>query len=391
MSRESVLSAAAALDEFTAARLAAYCDETESSVQSILAHSSELFACVPVPPGAAARWRVSDRAALRAALAVESAQTGVERSRPTKHGGSVEARLLLAERTLADCAREESADARRVMVSTALNYVRQVVADLIPTAMAWWELNLSSLDAVDEDRIPTSEVSRSRLWTNFTLALLANAEVQGTVSINLVVDIVRDMTSLDEQGWKIDRFIELLSVLADRADTGAEPSRVSRLLSAVAVGRAWLKVRSDIPKRAEPALEHLKTLASNLQPVVGGRPADLYRVLDTLPDGRSHIAVYSDLLTVLPRQYQFAPTQSVVPGTVVEAIASPEADCLLHGCAAELETGLRQSPYSSESALIGGAEHVLRGLGQSTIGLDGTVQTRSDDACRDLLSIANVF
>jgi hypothetical protein len=98
MSR-SVLSAAAALNEFTAAQVAAYCEDDQDSVIQVLRDHDDLFE--PVPHASTPRWRVTDRTRLREVIAAAESRgrpAGADH-RPVPDGWR-EARLLLAEQTL---------------------------------------------------------------------------------------------------------------------------------------------------------------------------------------------------------------------------------------------------------------------------------------------------
>jgi hypothetical protein len=60
--------------------------------------------------------------------------------------------LQLAEETLTACRGEPSPDRRRVMVASAMNHLRQVLAATLPGRLPWWTVELHTDLLVDELR-----------------------------------------------------------------------------------------------------------------------------------------------------------------------------------------------------------------------------------------------
>ena len=119
-------------------------------------------------------------------------------------------------------------------------------------------------------------------------------------------------------------------------------------------------------------------------------PVSLYQVLGNLPRGRQRVVVYTDLLNLLPRQFELALADQVLPGALVEAVAGPAASDHLREYATVIETDLVRSPFHSESALIGQVTHVLQDLAARESRSDGSVVERTDRTCVELLSLAGV-
>jgi nicotinamide mononucleotide (NMN) deamidase PncC len=116
----------------------------------------------------------------------------------------------------------------------------------------------------------------------------------------------------------------------------------------------------------------------------------LFRFLGHLPDGRNRIEVYSDLLQIVPRQYEWQPKSEVVPGALIEAVADSPAASHLQRCATDLEAGLVQMPFQSESALIGLAAHMFQDFAARAAVFDEGVVLRSNQARAKLLGLADV-
>ena len=143
MKPSAVLTAAAALHEFSLGQVSAYCNGDRREVQEVLDSFGRFFDDAGRPAGAdeERRWRVADMAALRAEIARDLPADGQgavggrdirQPSQPVLSGRSLRSRLLLAEETLVDCGSQPSAAHRRVMARTVMNYLQQVVVAARP-------------------------------------------------------------------------------------------------------------------------------------------------------------------------------------------------------------------------------------------------------------------
>jgi hypothetical protein len=393
MTRATVLAAAAALGHFTVAEAAAYCDEGADAVTAILtgAHGVE------PEPGSQAwepgnrRWQVTDPAALRHAIA--SSGTGRQTRRRVRAVGAT--RLLLAEELLLDCGTEPSAEARQLMAATAANHLRQYVAGLATPAIAWWEVEMSDVDAlVAGIHTEAGTVTAPRLRVDFAIARLVDSEaVGGAIELDWLIDTAVQLTRLpasvgeDRLRALFHRFTELAVATIAGAERSPAPAR---LLFALAWRRALALGEQDPAAAAESLLRLLRGIERHTSMAAAGRAPALYRVLNRLPDGRERVAVYADLLDVLPRQYGFDPVELVVPGAIVHADADPAAAAYLEECAQTLALDLEHSPFRSDSALIGQAAHVFQDLAVKASFLDDSVVPRSERMRTELLSLANV-
>jgi hypothetical protein len=393
VTRAAVLAAAAALEDFTVAEAAAYCDEDTDAVAATLAgvrgvepeDGSEAW-----EPGNR-RWHVTDRAELRRAIAAAGGDGPTRRQ--VRAGGAT--RLLLAEGTLLDCATEESAAARQLMAATAANHLRQYVASLLPPGAAWWEVEVSDVDTlVAGIHTEAGTVTGPRLRVDFALARLTDSEaVGGSIALDWLVDSAVQLTRLpDSVGAErlralFQRFTDLAVATVTRA---RNPPAPARLLFAVAWRRARALGEHD-PQTAAQAL--VKLLRGDARPQgtgQGGRSPCLYRALGRLPDGRERVAVYADLLELLPRQFGYDPVELVVPGAIVHALADPAAAAHLQEYAETLELDLTHSPFRSDSALIGQVAHVCQDLAFKASCLDDSVGPRAERMRCELLSLADV-
>jgi hypothetical protein len=386
MSRERVLAAAAALRTFSAAQLAAYCDEDEQSVRKVLELEQDLFA--RDDPG---RWRVVDGAAIvphAAAPTITRAPRG-SYSGPVASGQVLEARLLLAENKLVDVIDEESRTGRKILVATALNHIRQVVAAALPDEPPWWDVSLPNNDAIDAAEGPDASV-KSLLKSVLAVARLASAEANETpLRIQDLAAVTSNVTSIDRSG-----VVELVIELAHRIATGGQGGQklipTAQLLAGIAFRRARAWARDDKSGGCSALQTILSGMASDLPTTVDGRPAGLYRELSSTPEGHFRVAVYRDLLQVVPRQFQCVEARSIFPGAIVEAITDSRTKNHLRACAETLEADLRQSPFCSESALIGQTAHIFEDLAQRSAELDATVIARSEETRADLLTLVDV-
>ena len=168
------------------------------------------------------------------------------------------------------------------------------------------------------------------------------------------------------------------------------PAAPARLLSAVAWGRACNRVASDGPAAAQVLVDLLKGIARSRLGAVPRYPVPLYEVLGRLPRGQQRVAVYTDLLDLLPRHFEIALADHIVPGALVEAVADAAASDHLRAYAAVIETDLVRSPFRSDAALIGQVAHVLQNLAVQGAGSDGGVVERTDRTRVELLSLAGV-
>ena len=402
MSAERVLAAAAALREFTVDELAVFCDEQPPAIVAILDGARgriERTGGEVTPP--ALRWRVVDLDGLRRDLAVRvgksrSSQRPTESGRePTEPrpmvGASSTTRLLLAEQTLCECATAESAAERRILVATAQNHLRQIIASALPGKRPWWSVELS-LQRLGEviDRDPDQR-GDTRLRLNVALACLAERDATGhPVPVRDLLSIVKRFehlaTVLDDPQLHdlVGRLLDLVMAQLVPRDRGSVPA-ADRLIAAVARRR----VRAQVEHGVGAAMHSLVPLLTRLdEQAAWPRKQGLYQVLGHLPDGRDRVVVYTDLLQILPRQYTWQAAAELMPGALVEAVTEPAATSRLARCAKALEHDLARSPFSSDAALIGQVAHVFQDLADQAAWLDGTVQARSDRTRSELLTLA---
>jgi hypothetical protein len=393
VSTQGVLSAAAVLHVFTADQVAAHCEEEREAVVEILREHGDLFE--PLSATDSPRWRVRDPAALRARIAVPR---DVARPRPRSLDGSLQARLLLAEQTLIDCAGEPSAAGRRVMAASAANYVRQFIAGAQPGAAheRWWEIQPATLDELGDRLVADgTAVSRCRLATDLALARLTDrAAARQDVGVGFLVETAAELhrlvtsRELDKQRFRglYRRFTELAMELTTPLATGDRGAAApARLLRAVAWRRAGPAAQGGWEAAARAQLELLRGLAQD-DPLAGGGGTHLYRVLDRLQHGRRRVAVYQDLLDLLPSRFRWEPEQELLPGAVVAAVAEEGAARLLKHYADVLERDLVNSPYLSDSALVGQVAYRFDEFKVAA----GADNTRTTETRRRLLSLFDV-
>ena len=401
MSRSSVLGAAAALNEFTAAQIAAYCEDDQDGVLDVLQEHADLFE--PVPQARSPRWRVTDRRRLRETIA--AAETGTPRTPPPRPdpGEAGRVRLLLAEQTLLACADEPSAASRRTMAATATNYLRQFLADLpdLGERPRWWEIGPACVDELG-DRLATGAVpvSPARLRTDFALASLTGSEAASEdVSIGFLIDTATGLSRLmstREAGQEgVQRLSRRFADLAMKLTTPSmaeapEETAPARLLSALAWRRAGPAAQGGWEPAARAQVTLLRTIADHhpLAPPEGS--GCLYRVLGDAGHGRQRVAVYRDLLELLPSRYACEPVEELLPGVVVTAEADPRAGRLLSGYAGVIEEDLRTSPYGSERALVGQVAHRFEEFADAPANGDRGVADRTTRTRRELLALFDV-
>jgi hypothetical protein len=294
--------------------------------------------------------------------------------------------LQLAEETLVACRVEPSDRRRRVMVATAMNHLRQVLAVTLPDRSPWWSGELGP-DLLDHElRHHPDRLVVVRLQLGIVVARLAEGNVTGhpvpTEELIATVAHFRDEPLLAERSLQ-----GLVGGLLDLV-TAQESPRVApadRLIIAVARRRARVRAERDVGAAMHTLEPLLRSLGIDRdQP----RVHDLFQTLRRLPDGRDHAVVYSDLLHVLPAQLRWHPTGEPLPGALVEVVAEPAVSVHLQHCARTLEADLVHSPFGSDTALIGQAAHVFRELAEQQAGLDGTVVSRADEARTELLALA---
>jgi hypothetical protein len=351
MSTERVLAAAAALRTFTVDELAVFCDEQPSAIVAILGEASGRIERTDADADpVAVKWRVVDLDALRRDLAARAQGAQALAAPRCTISASSTTRLLLAEQTLGECAAAQSAAERRILVATAKNHLRQVVASTLPAERPWWSAELS-LQRLDEaiGREP-DEPAFTRLRLDVVLACLVECDVAGhRVPARDLVDTVlrfqRHPAVLEHPQLRglVGRFFDLVMAQLVPKDRSRVPAP-DRLIAAVARRR----VRAQVEHGVDAAMHSLVPLVQNLGEHRGlDREQGLYHLVGHLPDGRDRVVVYTDLLQILPRQCSWQP-----------------------------------------AALIGQAAHVFQELAEQAAVLDGTVRARSDRTRCELLTLA---
>ncbi|MGH3929143.1 MAG: hypothetical protein ACRDTF_04115, partial [Pseudonocardiaceae bacterium] len=297
---------------------------------------------------------------------------------------------------LSECAAAESAAERRILVATAQNHLRQVVASVSPERGPWWsvELSLRRLGEAIERRPDRPEFTRLRL--NVALACLAECDAAGDpVPARDLVDTVRQFQLFTkaledlQPSDLVGRFFDLVMAQLVPRDRSSVPAP-DRLIAAVARRR----VRAQVDQKEHGVGVAMHSLVPLLQSL-GEQPGlvreqGLCQVLGHLPDGRDRVVVYTDLLAQIPpRQYtRQPPTDDLIPGALAVVVTEPEATTRLARCAATLEHDLLRSPFTSDAALIGQTAHVFQRLADQVADLDDTVRNRSDGTLRELFTLA---
>jgi hypothetical protein len=378
MTEQSVFAAAAALREFGLTEISAFCDEQPPAIVEILASAAPA-----VEPISDERWRVVDLAAVRI-----QAGRGAPQPAPSLLDlpENPDARLRLAEETLVACRHEPSAPRRRMMVATATNHLRQVVAATLQRPSPWWLVDLRT-DALDQEiRRHSSPEVAVRLQLGIVVARLAEGNVTGhPVPTNELIDALawfRNEPLLGDHQLQglVGGFVDLAT-----AQEFPHTAPVDRLVVAVARRRARARAQRDL----SAALHGLEPLIRSLGSGHARAPVrDLVHTMGRLPDGLDRAVVYSDLLHVLPAQLRCYPQGEPLPGALVEVVAEPAVTLHLRHCARTLEADLVHSPFSSDTALIGQVAHVFQELAEEHAGLDGTVVHRADRARSELLQLA---
>jgi hypothetical protein len=373
---QGVLAAAAVLREFGLAEISAFCDEQPPDIAAILASAAPA-----VVPSGDERWRVVDLSAVR-----REARRGTPAVPAPRRAAGESPRLALAEETLAACRAEQSPDRRRVMVASAVNHLRQVLAATLPGRLPWWTVELHTDLLADELRRHPDRVQAVRLQLSVAVARLAEGNVTGNPmprdELIETVAYFRNEPLLGDHSLHglVGGFVDLAT-----AQESPPAAPVDRLLVAVARRRARAQVERDLGAAFQALEPLLRTLsAGHAHPYIH----DLFRTLGRLPDGHDHAVVYADLLNVVPTQLKWHPTGELLPGALVEVVAEPAASVHLLQCARTLEADLVHSPFGSDTALIGQVAHVFQELAEEHAGLDGTVVSRTDEARSELLRLA---
>lgn len=415
MSRIGLLTAAAVLNEFTPAQLAVWCEEDVDTVVGFLAGAGDIFRRLPTAgQGGVSEqlWRVGDTQVLRQAILAESGvRAGHGRDRahaadPVALGKGIRGRwmvrLRMAEETLMDCAEEPSAQVRRVMADSAMNYLRQSLADVLREPRPWWEVDPALVNAAPEYiETGTGTVTRWRLRADLALARLTAAATSGAeVGKKFLLDTAEGLTrpfgtsDVDDAwlGRLTGRFAELaLSVTRPSVHDTEHTAAPARLLSTLAWGRAMTDARGDVRKAARKLARVLRGAVINRSvAALEDGSTCLFQVLDHLPHGQARINVYAVLLEILPRQLHYREEEQVVPGVLVTAVTGPQASRRLRMYADAIEEDLVRSNFTSGSAVIGQTAHVVQDLAVKGACMDGTVLERSDRARRGLLTLAGV-
>lgn len=399
MSPTTVLSAAHALREFTVAQVAAYGEDDEETVRAILLEHPGLIE--RSPSTGPDRWRVTDPARLRRAISAarperDAVPAGRHASAPAVRPGP--ARLLLAERTLVHCGDGRSAPERKLMAATALNYLRQFVAELTPQPASWWQVEGVLDSHTDHTVAGTGSVTPARLRADFALVRLTacEADAQG-VSIGFLIETAMDIARLAGAPDLDTGIPDLAQRFADLARTlttpaaPPNPGRVApaRLLSALAWRRAAPEAHGSLQEAADAQVSLLRGLADHNPLEPGDGAAHLFRLLDRTRQGRCRIAVYRDLLPLVPSRFDCEVEAALLPGALVEAVTDPPAATLLQHYADALERDLTRSPFASERALIGQVVHRFDDFTDAAQH-DPCVVDRSTQTRRELLALVGI-
>jgi hypothetical protein len=396
MSRAGILAAAAALRQFTAAQLTAYCDEDEAAVSAFLSGQPGPWEWLPDT----CEWRVVDLAGIRAQLA--AAGPDPPAAPPPVPAGPADPAdsLLFAEDLLLTCQEDPAAD-RKVIARTALNHVRQFIAAVRPAAGPWWRIGLTARGAIPDLPLASGDfVTAARVRIDIALARLVGAEAAGQrVSEQQLIGLISAAwdveclpESMDGARWRDldERFTALCREVVDPPGGAGRTSAPATFLAELALLRAPDRARrssasSEVLARLLDALSRVPTAADH------GAVSPLFRVLDRRPDGVRRLAVYSGLLALVPHGCRCRPESEPLPGVVVEAVADDLASRHLEDSAWELARGLSGFPEPSLSALIGQASYVLDEVASRRASLDSDVVSRSELTRKELLSLGNVL
>jgi hypothetical protein len=241
-------------------------------------------------------------------------------------------------------------------------------------------------------------ITAARLRIDIALAGLTKAEAAGEkVPIDELMRVARDVSELPsamDHGRRsalVDRFATLAGAVIRLPDGPPSTSAPARFLTALAIRRTVGEAERSLATASAALIRLLRGLAREPALRGVGPTSRLYRVLGRQPDGQFRVAVYADLLQLLPSDYRWRPQSALLPGALVEAVAEGRASRHLRECALALERDLALSPFNSDSALIGQAAHVMEDLAFRHSDLDESVVPRSDRTRRELLSLAHVL
>jgi hypothetical protein len=383
-----VLAAAAALREFSTAEIAAYSDEPPAAVEDILDATGGAVQRVgppPEDPAVTARWRVAEAVALRRQLQERSEEP--HRKVTPDVGDDAVDQLRHAEQVLLRCGAEDSGERRRVLVSTAVNHLRQATAAILRSDTPWWAIELGSGRFDDALRRHPDRATGTRLRLGVTVARLAVDHVTGNPApgdavAETVADLRHDAAQIGGGDW-LDGLVRGLVDVATAQVAPADGPAVHKLVVAVARRRVAVQAGTD-PDAAMTALELLvRRLGGETGPA---RVSDLYRTLRRLPEG-DHALVYTDLLALLPREVHCDRFDEPLPGGLVEVVGDHAAAERLSRCAAALECDLRTGNIHSDAGLIGQAAQVFQFLTEEAP-VDDTVRSSGDATRSELNTLA---
>jgi len=388
VSAARVLAAAAALREFSTAEIAAYSDEPSSAIEDILDATAGAVTRVGPPsddPGVPVRWRVAEAVRLRRLLQVRSAEPGRQVA-PEDEDDAVD-QLRHAEQVLLRCGTEGSGERRRVLVSTAVNHLRQATAAILRTDTPWWAIELDSGRFDDALRHHPDRATGTRLRLGVTVARLAVDHVTGTAVpgdavAEAVADLRHDTAQIGGGDW-LDGLVRGLVDVATAQVAPADGPAVHKLVVAVARRRVAVQAETD----PDAAMSSLELLVRRLGGATGpAHVSDLYRSLRRLPQG-DHALVYTDLLALLPREVTYDRRDEPLPGGLVEVVGDHAATERLRRCAATLESDLRLGNIHSDAGLIGQAAQVFQILTEE-VPVDDAVRSRGDATRSELNTLA---
>jgi hypothetical protein len=289
------------------------------------------------------------------------------------------------------------------MAATATNYLRQFIADTsgVSDRRGWWEVVPAYVDALgDRLTADTSDISPSRLRTDFALARLTGSEAASEkVGIGYLIETATELTRLlGSRGAEQERIRRLSGRFADLAmklTTPSMPGRSgaaapARLLWALAWRRAGPAAQGGWARAAQAQVTLLRGIADYYPLAPGESRGCLYRVLGRAGHGRQRVAVYQDLLDLLPSGYGCEPVEALLPGAVVTADTDLGTCRLLRRYADVIEGDLVTSPYGSERALVGQVAHRFGEFADMQARRDRSVADRTTETRKKLLALFDV-
>lgn len=387
MSASRVLSAAAALREFDLEQVAAFCDEPPEVIAAVLADASS---CVRPVGEAGDRWRVVDppllRRLSRALGPSEQPSSSPEHPRPTDE--VTQTRLRYAEETLLDWDDQRPYEERRLRLMAATSALRQAAADLSFTPQVWWKLQITpgGLDPHNPDLDPTT---LTRLQVTEAVAYLTGQDLTGSGpdTHDLVASTKRllvhahdvDLRSMSDL---VNRFVDLVLSLVAPPPTSAAPQR---LVATIALRRVREVARRSLVAGLDELIPVVERVRGD-----GERTPGILQELGELPSGRTHVVVYTELLELLPRHFEYQEEGSCLLGTLTEAVTEPDTTHQLRRHAAWLARDLTQLPYGSGNALIGSATNALQQIAEMGAPDDSSLMTRFNARHEELMQLAKV-